>query len=85
MSTAQSRPAVVTMLVILAGGVAMPCLRPVCGQEIAYEDVVARLKSPDAKVRIDVLARDRDRSVAAAAVRSQKRLTVRQPGAPRTP
>jgi hypothetical protein len=34
---------------------------------------------------LESLARDRDRSVAAAAERSQKRLKVYPPGVPRTP
>ncbi|MCX6539968.1 MAG: HEAT repeat domain-containing protein [Acidobacteria bacterium] len=49
--TVQSRSAVVALVAIMAGGMG----QPVRGQEIAYEDVVARLKSPDAKVRIDAL------------------------------
>jgi len=53
--TVQSRSAVVALLVVIAGVTPGPGLQPVRGQEIAYEDVVARLKSPDAKVRIDAL------------------------------
>ena len=53
--TVQSRAAVVALLAVIAGVTPGPGLQPVRGQEIAYEDVVARLKSPDAKVRIEAL------------------------------
>jgi HEAT repeat protein len=49
--TVQFRTAVVAVLAMVAGGV----FQPVRGQDIAYEDVVARLKSPDANVRIEAL------------------------------
>ena len=50
-SAVQVRAAVVALLVIIAGVV----VQPVRGQDVAYEDVVAWLKSKDAKVRIDAL------------------------------
>jgi HEAT repeat protein len=45
----------VALLAMMAYGIAVPGLAPVRGQDIAYEEVVARLKSPDPKVRIDAL------------------------------
>ncbi len=53
--TVQSWARVVALLAIVAGGMLGPGLHPVRGQDIAYEDVIARLKSPDEKARVDAL------------------------------
>ena len=52
----QPRAGVATLVVIMVGVITGPGLQTVRGQDVAYEDVVARLKSPDAKARIDALA-----------------------------
>jgi len=54
--TRQRRTAVVIVVALMAGGATLPAQQPARGQDIAYEDVIARLKSPDAKVRAEALA-----------------------------
>jgi len=71
-----------------------PAVAPSLGGAASYRDVQVRAGVADllgiigtkaTLPTLDALAHDRDRTVAAAASRSQKRLSVRPPGIPRTP